>query len=171
MSPRNTAAATIKLLKEATCHTLITTKETLETLIHEIKDQLALTDPNFVVSVEEVPPLVEIYPRLGHETLDDPFEPYPTASRLSMDDILIYLHSSGSTGLPKSIPHTVLSIINWASFRQFFLKYLTIVCDQPQFYSTDYRNSRPPCTSEDGRDGLAAFPHSWVDSPASRPVI
>ena len=118
MSPRNTAAATIKLLRDTSCHRLIATKETLKPLINEI-EALASCDASYPLSIEEVPSLSQIYPKLGHETLEDTFEPCPEGPRASMDDILLYLHSSGSTGLPKSIPQTSLSLVHWASFREF----------------------------------------------------
>jgi acyl-coenzyme A synthetase/AMP-(fatty) acid ligase len=117
MSPRNTAEATIKLLKETSCHRLLVTGTTLKPLIDQVRAKLASSDPDFVVSIEEVPPLLEIYPKLGHEKEEDPFEPYPAGPRPSLDDICIYLHSSGSTGLPKTIPQTFWTIAHWSSFR------------------------------------------------------
>lgn len=117
MSPRNTAEAIIKLLKETSCHRLLATTTTLHCLIEEIRGTLLSTDPDFAVVTEEVPSLLEIYPKLGHEVEQDPFELYPAGPRPSLDDIGIYLHSSGSTGLPKSIPETFRTIVHWAAFR------------------------------------------------------
>ncbi|KZT19307.1 hypothetical protein NEOLEDRAFT_976969 [Neolentinus lepideus HHB14362 ss-1] len=34
-----------------------------------------------------------------------------------MDDICMYLHSSGSTGFPKAIPQMNKAILDWCSFR------------------------------------------------------
>jgi len=93
------------------------TRTTLKPLVDEIQHELTSSDPRFVVSIEEVPPLLEIYPKLGYEKQDDPFEPYPAGPRLSLDDVSVYLHSSGSTGLPKSIPQTFCTFVHWASFR------------------------------------------------------
>jgi len=117
MSPRNTAEATIKLLKETSCHRLLMTRTTLKPLFDKIQAELASSDPNFALSIEEVPPLLEIYPKLGHENEQDPFEPYPAGPRPSLDDICIYIHSSGSTGLPKSIPESFRFLIQWGTFR------------------------------------------------------
>jgi len=117
MSPRNTAEATIKLLKETACHRLLVTSKTLKPLVDKIQDDPASAHPDFTVSIEEVPSLREIYPKLGHETEQDPFEPYPAGTRPSLDGICNHLHSSGSTGLPKSIPQTFRAIIHWFTFR------------------------------------------------------
>jgi len=119
MSPRNTAEATIKLLKETACHRLlVTSTTTLKPLIDKIRDDLMSAHLDFAVSIEEVPSLHEVYPKLGNETEQDPFEPYPAVpARPSLDEVCNYLHSSGSTGLPKSIPQTFRAIIHWSTFR------------------------------------------------------
>ncbi|KAF9527250.1 putative aminoadipate reductase [Crepidotus variabilis] len=116
MSPRNTAAAIIKLMKESSAHRLLTTRETLKSLVNDIEQQISVTDPEYKISVEEMPSLNILYPKLGCETIEDAFTPYPAGPRLSLNDTLLYLHSSGSTGLPKSIRHSFLAMIHWASF-------------------------------------------------------
>jgi len=119
MSPRNTAAAIIKMLKETNCHKLLTTQETLKSLISEIKSELAADSPGFELQILEMPPLLEIYPKLGRETKGDPFEEYPkVAVRPPLDNTMLYLHSSGSTGFPKSIAETFRIFTHWASFRE-----------------------------------------------------
>ncbi|KAH9475986.1 putative NRPS-like protein biosynthetic cluster [Psilocybe cubensis] len=108
MSPRNTPAAIVKLLNETSCHRLITTQETLRPLLDEIKAEL----PSLVI--EEAPPLFDIFPRLGHEKLDDPFEPYSQGPRAHMDEVAMYIHSSGSTGMPKTIAQTTRILMEWS---------------------------------------------------------
>ncbi|KAF9064552.1 hypothetical protein BDP27DRAFT_1405295 [Rhodocollybia butyracea] len=69
-------------------------------------------DHLYNVAFEEVPALHELFPKLGKETREDPFNPYPAPlSYPNPDDCAIYLHSSGSTGLPKAIPltHSIIS--------------------------------------------------------------
>ncbi|KAF8954562.1 hypothetical protein BDZ97DRAFT_1975945 [Flammula alnicola] len=116
MSPRNTAASIIKLLKDTSCHRLLTTYHTLRPLVDEIRSELTSSDPLYAFTVDEVPPVQEIFPKLGRESLEDPFEEYPHGVRPPIDDILLYLHSSGSTGFPKTIPQTFKSMVHWASF-------------------------------------------------------
>jgi len=132
MSPRNTAEATINLLKESSCHRLLTTRTTLKPLLDQIQAELASSDPDFALSIEEVPPLHEIYPKLGHENEQDPFEPYPAGPRPSLDDICAFVHSSGSTGLPKTIPQSYRVFIYWSSFRAYALR---ILCSFSHFFS------------------------------------
>lgn len=115
MSPRNSAAAVVGLLRKASCHRLVTTRVTLGALLTGIKEELNNVDPDFALTIEEVPSLEQTYPNLGAETLDSPFEPYPTSPNLpSFDDLCLYLHSSGSTGLPKAIPQTHKAVMQWA---------------------------------------------------------
>jgi acyl-coenzyme A synthetase/AMP-(fatty) acid ligase len=119
MSPRNISAAIIKMLKEVDCHKLLTTQGTLKTLVAEIKADLARDSPGFELEVLEMPPVLEIYPRLGREIAEDPFVPYPKAAvRPDLDSAVLYLHSSGSTGFPKSIKETYRILAQWASFRE-----------------------------------------------------
>lgn len=118
MSQRNSVPAIIKMLKEVDCHKLLTTQETLKTLVTELKEELEKI--NYPLTVVEMPPVRDIYPKMGKETKDDPFTEYPKASvRPDLDDVMLYLHSSGSTGFPKSIKETFRIFCNWAYFRKF----------------------------------------------------
>jgi acyl-coenzyme A synthetase/AMP-(fatty) acid ligase len=86
--------------------------------------ELAASDPGYELSIEEVPAVETLYPRLGKEKGDDAFEPYPPyTTRPPLSDVAMYLHSSGSTGLPKAIPQTHLILIHWVAFRELFLPY------------------------------------------------
>jgi long-subunit acyl-CoA synthetase (AMP-forming) len=94
------------------------TRRTLEPLILGIEEEVRLTDPEFRLSIEEIPPLLEIYPNLGVETTSSLFQPYAAgAEKPSLDDICMYMHSSGTTtGVPKPIAHTHRTIIQFARF-------------------------------------------------------
>jgi acyl-coenzyme A synthetase/AMP-(fatty) acid ligase len=77
-----------------------------------LKKHIAEAGPDFVLDIEEMPPLGQIYPNLGAETPDCSFQTYPTQiSPVQQDKIGLYLHSSGSTGFPKAVPltHQVLA--------------------------------------------------------------
>ncbi|KAG6835248.1 putative NRPS-like protein biosynthetic cluster [Arthromyces matolae] len=114
ISHRNSPEAIINLFQKTACYRLITTNTTLKPLIDAIRDQVANT-PLSELEIKEVPSLATAYPNLGHELIDDPFERYPNSvGRPLKDDVCIYLHSSGSTGLPKAVAQTHSAWQNWA---------------------------------------------------------
>ncbi|KAJ7153064.1 putative aminoadipate reductase [Mycena crocata] len=120
ISPRNSAAAVVNLLQRTSCHRLLATCVTLRALLAEVKQEIKRLDPDFSLVVEEIPSLAEIYPNLGAETEGCAFEPYPEPSRQpSLDDTCLYLHSSGSTGLPKAIPETHRALMQWSTLAAF----------------------------------------------------
>lgn len=57
---------------------------------------MALAGYSYPVSFEDIPPLSTVYPKLTKETLNDPFDPYPVSEHPpALDDICLYMHSSG----------------------------------------------------------------------------
>ncbi|KAF8871770.1 putative aminoadipate reductase [Infundibulicybe gibba] len=117
MSPRNSPAAVVNLLRNTGCHRMIVTQATINPLIDGIQSLLLATDPTFSLKIEEVPAIRDIYPRLGSETKGDPFTAYPPATvRPQPQELCIYLHSSGSTGFPKSIPLSYRTVQDWCLF-------------------------------------------------------
>ncbi|KAJ7899903.1 putative aminoadipate reductase [Mycena leptocephala] len=117
ISPRNSPAAVVRLLRKTSCHRLVSTCVTLAPLIAGLLQALRQEDPKFSLKVEEIPSLMQVYPNLGAETQASPFESYVArTARPSLDAIAMYLHSSGSTGFPKAIPQTHRNLIQWASF-------------------------------------------------------
>ncbi|KAF8215612.1 acetyl-CoA synthetase-like protein [Mycena galopus ATCC 62051] len=111
---RNSPAAITHLLTTAGSHRLLTTKNSLGYLLNPVSADFSRMDPPYTLSIEEIPLLGQLYPHLGHETNEHPFKPYPSGTA-RMDDLALYLHSSGSTGLPKCIPQTHRSIIQLAA--------------------------------------------------------
>jgi hypothetical protein len=83
-----------------------------------LEKQVAEVDPEFALSIEEISSLSDIYPHLGVETPDCQFQPYSSAGpRPSLDDVGLYLHSSGSTGYPKAIAQTNRALEQWSQLR------------------------------------------------------
>ncbi|KAF8215632.1 putative nonribosomal peptide synthetase [Mycena galopus ATCC 62051] len=112
ISHRNSAAAIIHLLNDTTSHRLLTTKGSLARLVETVSTDNA----SYELRIEEIPLLGQIYPHLGHETSEAAFTPYPNPSvRIALDDVALYLHSSGSTGFPKSIPETHRNLVQQAA--------------------------------------------------------
>ncbi|KAF7316041.1 Aminoadipate reductase [Mycena indigotica] len=107
ISPRNSPAALIHLLTATKTSRIYTTHASLGPLIAAIKVHYACTE----ILIEEMPTLGQVYPFLGRETAESPFVPYPSPQAVApLDSVTSYLHSSGSTGLPKPIPLTHRSI-------------------------------------------------------------
>ncbi|KAG7447195.1 acetyl-CoA synthetase-like protein [Guyanagaster necrorhizus] len=115
LSPRNSAAATAKLLQDVGSRHLVASP-IFKALIREIRLELELESP-VSLSVFELPSLDSVFPKLGFETREDPFTPYMSTRRSLLTDVAFYLHSSGSTGFPKTIPQTQTSILHWCSFQ------------------------------------------------------
>ncbi|KAH0833861.1 putative aminoadipate reductase [Lanmaoa asiatica] len=108
MSPRNSSAAVVNMMQKTGCRRLIATCHSLGPLLDGISAALP------ELQIEDPPALAYAYPELGKELESTPFVPYPDAEeRPHKDDIMYYLHSSGSTGFPKPIPMTNLSAVHW----------------------------------------------------------
>jgi acyl-CoA synthetase (AMP-forming)/AMP-acid ligase II len=108
---------------KSSSHRLVATCETLHNLMKDVKAAVFAKDPTYELLIEELPALDVIFPRLGIESEQDPFIPYPTIEpRPAMSEVCMFLHSSGSTGLPSTIPQTHESLLNWAATRTFISK-------------------------------------------------
>ncbi|KXN82915.1 Long-chain-fatty-acid--CoA ligase [Leucoagaricus sp. SymC.cos] len=106
----------VHLLRITSSHHLITTPTTLPAgLFDGIRQELNQGENGYELQIQEMPALNYIYPKLGNEKASDSFEPYPPPSQIpSPNDIAVFLHSSGSTGLPKAIPQTHKRLCQWA---------------------------------------------------------
>ncbi|KIK64035.1 hypothetical protein GYMLUDRAFT_195812 [Collybiopsis luxurians FD-317 M1] len=146
ISPRLTPAAVIHLLRQAGCHRVLATRNTLEELLRGFKVELVRfsipEDPVYDVVVDEIPNLNQLFPKLGTEKEADPFKKYPSTTSLpKADDVAVYLHSSGSTGLPKAIAITHRSIIHgWArmSLTEHFHSFRMGVMPLPPFHALGF---------------------------------
>lgn len=104
-------------MKKTNCRRLVTTQETLQGLVSGIKDEF-IASGAALPQIDEVPGLSELYPLLGKESVQDKFDEYPPpAVRPPITALAAYLHSSGSTGMPKPIPETYATFVAWAIFR------------------------------------------------------
>ncbi|KAJ7625710.1 hypothetical protein FB45DRAFT_922118, partial [Roridomyces roridus] len=121
ISNRNSSAAVLHLLNTTKSHRLLITKASLGPLTDAISADLADLSVPYDLSVEEIPLLGQIYPHFGHESPSDEFISYPSpATRTPLDTVAMYLHSSGSTGFPKSIPETHRTILHYAAMDALF---------------------------------------------------
>ncbi|KAF7783293.1 hypothetical protein Agabi119p4_2669 [Agaricus bisporus var. burnettii] len=115
MSQRLTPQAIIHLLTTASCHDLMVTSAMLPTkLLDTIKQELEIHHPNYELNILEMPSPSYIYP--GHWGITTRSTSYPVPSqRSSPDSVALYFHSSGSTDLPKLVPHTNRVTCSWAA--------------------------------------------------------
>lgn len=74
-----------------------------------IRAELSQSEDPYHLQIEEPPHLATVYPYLSSEVLSSPFVPFPNEEQPEKNDIMFYLHSSGSTGFPKPIPITYLT--------------------------------------------------------------
>ncbi|KAJ7236073.1 acetyl-CoA synthetase-like protein [Mycena haematopus] len=111
ISHRNSAAAIFHLLSNTGSHRVLTTKDSLGGLVETVANDNAL----FELSIEEIPLVGQIYPHLGHESTEHAFAPYPgPTTSTPIDNVALYLHSSGSTGFPKAIPQVHRNLVHYA---------------------------------------------------------
>ncbi|KAG2076565.1 putative aminoadipate reductase [Suillus decipiens] len=115
MSPRNSAAAVTSMMQKTRCRRLITTGHSLASLIDEVKaDFVPGATETSHLQIDEIPALKDLYPALVGGTPNEEFVPYTSpGSPSSENDVLFYLHSSGSTGFPKAIPISNLTAVHW----------------------------------------------------------
>ncbi|KAJ6514497.1 putative aminoadipate reductase [Mycena vitilis] len=116
ISHRNSEAAIVHLLSSSGAHRILTTRGPLGRLADTVAADLSALHPPHELTIHEFPLLGQIYPHLGHETAKDAFVPYlGPASRTPLDNVAMWLHSSGSTGFPKCIPETHRNLIHYAA--------------------------------------------------------
>lgn len=115
MSPRNTVAAFVNMMEKTSCRRVIS-QSAFSPVVNEIKAQLE--DNGTHILVHDLPRLHDIFPQLSDSAVQ-PVDPFPPAGKPHcMDDIVLYLHSSGSTGLPKPIPQRQETSVQWCSIRK-----------------------------------------------------
>ena len=111
MSPRNNAQAVVNLLETTSCDRIISQPD-FAPLLSDVKAQLG--ERHHSLKVEGLPGLLDIFPDLHQNGYAAPCAPYPKASKPhDMEDIVVYLHSSGSTGLPRAIPQRQINVLHW----------------------------------------------------------
>ncbi|CAL1703617.1 unnamed protein product [Somion occarium] len=118
MSPRNSPEAICNMLHKTGCRRIIT-QPSVSSLVITLKDQMS--SKGHTIRVDDLLALRTVFPGLqrGTTTITDTVEPYPPSSRqVQPDDIVLYIHSSGSTGFPKPIPQTQKITLQWCMTRE-----------------------------------------------------
>jgi acyl-CoA synthetase (AMP-forming)/AMP-acid ligase II len=116
MSPRNSVAATAALLEKTSCHRILS-QPVFAPVLSTIKESLG--KEGYVVDYQELPTLEQIFPEYGGHNGDFTVESFPTPREMpSPHDLVLYLHSSGSTGLPKPIVQRQVTVMQWCTSRE-----------------------------------------------------
>jgi hypothetical protein len=153
------------MLQKISCHRVLTTRASLSPLLAGI---MSLTPTDFPFSIEEIPTLAQCYPYLGRETYSDIFVPYPALEKpQGMDDVILYLHSSGSTGFPKPIPQTNTTVLHWYSLGiSFFRSVMQMLILIPLYRMC---NGLSLSYSSHCSDAPSFLPYAWNRLPALLP--
>ncbi|KAF5349749.1 hypothetical protein D9758_010244 [Tetrapyrgos nigripes] len=106
-----------QLIQGNNIHRIITTDATLHSFLASIRESL---DPTYRAECvfEEAPSLSILYPKLGRETSQDDFSPLSNTFVPTDEgkDLALCMHSSGSTGVPKTIRFTHRAFKSFALF-------------------------------------------------------
>lgn len=98
-------------MQKTSCHRIVS-QPAFASLTSGVKSQLEAKQ--WAVQVDDCPEFSDIYPDFNSGNKPLNCTPYMKSSRaLAMDDIALYMHSSGSTGMPKPIPHRHITSIQW----------------------------------------------------------
>ena len=101
------------MLQKTHCHRLVASKFTdpLSTGV-----QKALVAKGYILDLMRLPSIRSIFPGLYSTPPDVTYDatPYPAHVALQKpDDVVLIIHSSGSTGIPKPIPQTHKILLQW----------------------------------------------------------
>jgi len=103
VSPRNSPADVVHMTKKIDCSRILTLHHAHQSLIDRVREE----GSGLAFTVDEISTISYAFPKLGHEVQADAFVPYPqSASRPDPNVPWMYIHSSGTTGFPKLIPHS-----------------------------------------------------------------
>ncbi|QRW26760.1 L-aminoadipate-semialdehyde dehydrogenase [Rhizoctonia solani] len=102
ISPRTHLPGIAHLLKSTQTSLVVAGgSQTIDATISQLSDNLA--EINFSVQFVELPSLGRVLPELGNTEQESEHKPFPPLKAISGDGIINILHSSGSTGMPRSV--------------------------------------------------------------------
>lgn len=115
ISPHVPLKAIVNLLQTTSCTRIVTTPA-LRFFITKLLAALTSSHPDSArkLQVNHAPGVREVYPFLGMESVDSPFTPFTMdINATTPEEVYMYMHSSGSTGWPKSIAHSRRALAGW----------------------------------------------------------
>lgn len=112
MSPRNPPQVIVDLLLRTCCRRIASINPNHAALLDDV--QRLMGNSGTSLTIIEIPPISDVYPHLGNESLLHPFVPYPKRSTITrITETILYMHSSGSTGFPKAIAQNHRGQLSW----------------------------------------------------------
>lgn len=127
VSPRVSAAGIANLLRTTGCHHILSSAGSLMSkAISEVKADLG---SNYQLNTLAMPVLAQLFPHLSQPSSLDftdeipPSERYPAVKHFKQQLPITYIHSSGSTGLPKAIMYTQAHVFNTMQMRELFIPF------------------------------------------------
>ena len=116
MSPRFSPEAITHLLKKSCCRRVLTQTS----LVHLLSDaKTVFTADGISLQVDDLPSIHQIYPSMDPDPARKIEEaPFPAPDKPADDETALYLHSAGSTGLPKPIALNQKIIVQWINNRK-----------------------------------------------------
>ncbi|KIP12189.1 hypothetical protein PHLGIDRAFT_371020 [Phlebiopsis gigantea 11061_1 CR5-6] len=116
MSPRNSVQGVVHMLEATSC-TRIMGQGSTSSLVYHAQAEMAAKGVD--VRVDSLPGLENAFPAFCGQPKTE-LQPYPPApAPVNMDDPSMYMHSSGSTGFPKSIHFTYRRVLEWMNHNTF----------------------------------------------------
>ena len=165
MSPRNSVPAIINMLKQTSCHRIVT-QPALSALLSGVQSELE--EEGYDLDVDELPGLDEVFPSVYDENASVKVEPYPPPQTpYNPKDVALFAHSSGSTGFPKPIPQRHENVLECCNSCASHILHLELVYTKIYTCCSHCQDGGRP-QNHLGRHGAAHVPHDGGVHPALR---
>ncbi|KAI0081390.1 acetyl-CoA synthetase-like protein [Panus rudis PR-1116 ss-1] len=114
ISPRNPVDAIVNMMEKTSSHRILT-NTFVAPLAQAVKAKF--DEKQYDVKIDKLPSIFTIFPQInGNKPDASDITPYPpSAKKPEPNDVVWYLHSSGSTGIPKPIPQTQKIVLQWTN--------------------------------------------------------
>jgi acyl-CoA synthetase (AMP-forming)/AMP-acid ligase II len=111
MSTRNSVEGICFMLESTSCRRIVA-HPINSPLIQQV--QADMTKKGIELQVDVLPALHDVFPSLSGSSEALETVPYPASEKaIDLNDHCLYIHSSGSTGLPKSVHFTYIRTLQW----------------------------------------------------------
>jgi acyl-CoA synthetase (AMP-forming)/AMP-acid ligase II len=110
------------MLQSSSC-TRILAEESTASLVEQTKSEMELQGVK--IAVDRLPALKDVFPSLDDERkcVQTEVEPYPPAAQpVDTSKTALFVHSSGSTGYPKSVPLSCRRLVQWIGSSKLWLR-------------------------------------------------